>query len=275
MTTVITRVATLTAVLALGAAVSAHDGSGPEDPPGPPPFMIQGPFGPEIGGRVVAGRPYSAQTVTEMTQTLADGNRIVERTEGAVYRDGEGRTRREHTFTGMGPLPFGAAMRGRQVITIDDVVAGVQYALDPQAKEARQMRRWNGRPPEGLPRRQGGPGDRMGLFGEARGGSASATESLGTRTIEGLEAEGTRTTITIPAGEAGNEMPLEIVSERWVSNELQVSVLMRFVDPRMGERIHRLTSIARGEPSPQLFVVPADFKTVDGPERLMHPQRVP
>ena len=119
------------------------------------------------------------------------------------------------------------------------------------------------------------PGDRTGLFGEARGGSASATESLGTRTIEGLEAEGTRTTITIPAGEAGNEMPLEIVSERWVSKELQVSVLMRFVDPRMGERIHRLTSIARGEPSPQLFVVPADFKTVDGPERLMHPQRVP
>ena len=50
-----------------------------------------------------------------MTQTLADGNRIVERTEGAVYRDGEGRTRREHTFTGMGPMPLGAAMRGRQV----------------------------------------------------------------------------------------------------------------------------------------------------------------
>jgi len=246
-----------------------------------------GPFGAEGGGHIVKAQPYSAQTVTEMTQTLADGNRIVQRSEGAVYRDGEGRTRREHTLTGMGPMPFGPEMRGRQVIAIDDVVAGVQYALDPQARTARQTPRWDGR------RRRfgerpglGAPKDRIGAdrgagasvpadSREHGGGAAPAHESLGTKTIEGLEAEGVRTTLTIAAGEVGNEMPIDIVNERWVSKELQVPVLMRFVDPRVGERVYRLTSITRGEPSPQLFVVPADFKTVDAPERPMREKHLP
>ena len=131
------------------------------------------------------------------------------------------------------------------------------------------MRRWNGgRPPDGpADASRGARRTAWVSFGERTEARRRLRESLGTKTIEGLEAEGTRTTITIPAGEAGNELPLEIVSERWFSKELQVPVMMRFVDPRMGERIYRLTSIARGEPSPQLFVVPADFKTVDGPER--------
>jgi len=40
-------------------------------------------------------------------------------------------------------------------------------------------------------------------------------------------------------------------------------------------RVYRLTAIARGEPSPQLFVVPPDYKTVDGPERPFFEKRVP
>ena len=70
-------------------------------------------------------------------------------------------------------------------------------------------------------------------------------------------------------------MPIEIVTERWVSKELQVPVLIRFADPRVGERVYRLTGISRGEPSPQLFVVPPEFTMVDGPERLMRRKRVP
>ncbi len=270
MTNVFTRLATLAGMLALGAVVAAFDGPGPR----PPALMMYGPFGPESGGRVVKGQPYSAQTVTEMTQTLADGNRIAQRTEGAVYRDGEGRTRREHTFTGMGPMPFDGPMHGRQVIMIDDVVAGLQYALDPRAKTAHQVERWNGRRPGGPPMPPGVQMDRMPLDADRRG-SEPMREALGTKTIEGLEAEGSRTVITIPAGEAGNDLPIEIVNERWFSKELHVPVLMRFVDPRMGERVYRLTAIARGEPSPQLFVVPPDYKTVDGPERPFFEKRVP
>jgi hypothetical protein len=85
-------------------------------------------------------------------------------------------------------------------------------------------------------------------------------ESLGTQTIEGVAAEGTRVTFTIPAGKIGNERPLITVSERWYSAELQTVVLSKISDPRMGETTYRLTNIVRSEPDPALFQVPADYK---------------
>ena len=44
-------------------------------------------------------------------------------------------------------------------------------------------------------------------------GANSQTEALGTQTVEGVEAAGTRTTTTIAAGTIGNEQPIKIVSE--------------------------------------------------------------
>jgi hypothetical protein len=230
--------------------------------------MMQAPFGAESGGPVVKGAPFSARTVTESTQAVAGGNRIVQRSDGAVYRDRDGRTRHERGSTDAGPR-----MRGRQMITIDDVVAGVHYVLDTEAKTAQRMPRWNGRPPPDRVPEQ--PATRIGATGSDEGRAASARESLGTKIIEGLESEGTRTIVTVPAGDAGNNTPIQIVTERWVSRELQVPVLMRLADPRVGERVYRLTGISRGEPPPRLFNVPPEFTVVDGPERLMRRKRVP
>jgi hypothetical protein len=84
-------------------------------------------------------------------------------------------------------------------------------------------------------------------------------ESLGTQMIEGVQAEGTRATVTIPAGEIGNEQPINIVSERWYSPELQVVVMSRHSDPRMGETTYRLTNINRTEPAKSLFEIPSDY----------------
>src|SRR5689334_8018678 len=50
-----------------------------------------------ISGPPVKGAPYSAESVTESIQTLADGNRIVHRTSAMQYRDNDGRERREET----------------------------------------------------------------------------------------------------------------------------------------------------------------------------------
>ncbi|MEJ7607969.1 MAG: hypothetical protein WKF37_17300 [Bryobacteraceae bacterium] len=91
------------------------------------------------------------------------------------------------------------------------------------------------------------------------GKPTSRTEPLGKRTIEGLVAEGTRETLTIPAGEIGNERPIEIISERWQSEELQTLVMSRHNDPRMGETTYRLTGVRKGEPVKQLFEVPSDY----------------
>ncbi len=81
-------------------------------------------------------------------------------------------------------------------------------------------------------------------------------ESLGKQTIEGVVADGTRTTMTIPAGEIGNEQPLQVVTETWYSSELQAVVLSKRTDPRSGEHVTRMTNITRAEPSRSLFEVP-------------------
>ena len=71
--------------------------------------------------------------------------------------------------------------------------------------------------------------------------------------------------MTIPAGEIGNELPINIVSERWYSPELQTIVMTRRSDPRMGETVYRLTNINRSEPARSLFEVPADYTVKEGP----------
>ena len=93
--------------------------------------------------------------------------------------------------------------------------------------------------------------------------------------MEGVTVEGTKTTVTIPAGEIGNELPINVVSERWFSPDLKVLVMSRQSDPRFGETTYRLTNINRTEPSPDLFEVPADFKVFDPASRKSIFERKP
>src|SRR6185369_6285875 len=97
-------------------------------------------------------------------------------------------------------------------------------------------------------------------------GKNSRKESLGKQTIEGVEAEGTRSITTIAAGDVGNELPISIISESWYSAELQTVVMSKHSDPRVGENTYRLTNINRGEPAHSLFELPADY-TVKETER--------
>ena len=105
----------------------------------------------------------------------------------------------------------------------------------------------------------GGPNTMAG----APADGAYRNETLEPRLIEGLRAEGTRTTTTIAAGAMGNALPIEVVSERWYSPDLHVILMTRRYDPRFGETVYRLTNIDRSEPSPDLFKVPPDFKVQD------------
>jgi hypothetical protein len=243
-------------------------------PGGPPPlpappfvdfkvdmFAVE-PF--ETGGPV-EDAPYSAEIVSEVTQDLADGNRIERRTSGAVARDSRGRVRREHQLAAIGSvMPEGDA----RMVTISDPVADAHYSLDPMRKVAMRSRSPRVSGPTGV---AAGPmifseriGPEMAL--EVRGEPEPPdvkTEQLGTKEVEGVGAEGTRTTTTLPAGAIGNVRPIQIVSERWYSPELHVVVFSRRADPRFGETIYRLTNITRTEPDASLFQVPADYKRED------------
>lgn len=238
-------------------------------------------------GKLVKNAPYSAEAKTESTQTLSDGNRIVNKSTASIYRDSEGRTRREQALRAIGPFANDGAPS--QTIHISDPVAAVSYVLDPRAQVARKMPpmrfkfNYKTPPPDGT---SGGPhakgahrielhsdgvmdkkmtetGVAMGLLD--RNNPNSRTESLGKQNIGGVEAEGTKTTVTIPAGEVGNERLLEIVSERWYSPELQIVVMTRHIDPRFGENSYRLANIDRTEPARSLFEVPAGYRIEEGP----------
>jgi TonB family protein len=265
-----------------------------QGPEGPPPPGMPGDFvfianEMNFGGKTVKGAPYSAQAVTESVQTLTDGNRIVNKSTASLYRDSEGRTRREQTLKAIGG--FASSGEAPQTIFISDPVAGTSYMLDPRAHVARKMPPMNFRfqfkapapgervevplgppPPDRVERRQveierevvekTGPETKF-IWGW--GNHVANNEPLGKQNIEGVEAEGTRSTLTIPAGEIGNERPIEIVNERWYSAELQTVVMTRHADPRFGESSYRLTNIDRSEPAKALFEVPADYTMKTGP----------
>jgi hypothetical protein len=108
--------------------------------------------------------------------------------------------------------------------------------------------------------------DRPNASGSAKERPSSESEPLGTQTIEGLAAEGTRTTETIPVNYQGNDKEMKALSETWVSSELKTTILRKNSDPRSGEFTWRLVDINLSEPDYSMFQVPTDFKIVDDTE---------
>ncbi|MCA1589722.1 MAG: hypothetical protein LC730_05320 [Acidobacteria bacterium] len=253
--------------------------------------------------KAVKNLPFSAQAVSESMQTLADGNRIVRKWSNKMYRNSEGRIRREGS-SGPG-MAFGTHMFGDRAVTLLDPNGGYHYSLDTFARTARAMAV---HPPsigklegqnvfirrpmtekieiEGHAGQAAEGGQRyadtvkrtivQGIASTLENGVAAAiagpgqmtkydtrTESLGTQNIDGVEAEGTRTITTIPADAIGNERPIEIVYEKWYSKDLQIVVASRHTDPRFGEQTYRLTNINRTEPDPSLFELPNGYRLLD------------
>jgi hypothetical protein len=89
------------------------------------------------------------------------------------------------------------------------------------------------------------------------------TEKLGTKTINGVSAEGSRSVRTIPAGEEGNELPLEVVNESWHSRELGLTLMMIRDDPRQGRTVVEFEELSLAEPDAALFAAPAGYKVED------------
>jgi hypothetical protein len=233
-----------------------------------------------VEARITTGAPYSAEAVTESTQVLADGNRIGRKSLTRVYRDTEGRTRREEV-NDAGIVTM---------VSIVDPVAHVSYVLQPDSRTAYrenarivmpdmmrskmesatqsdQLVRVEPPPPPPAPpapgalrRRPPPPPPAPGAIRMERLAPGSMShEDLGAQDIEGVSATGTRTTSTIAAGAIGNLHPIKIVSEQWFSPDLQLLVMTKHNDPRTGDTTYRLQGLVRGEPDRSLFVLPADY----------------
>ncbi|MBO0861838.1 MAG: energy transducer TonB [Chloracidobacterium sp.] len=237
----------------------------------------------------VKNAPFSAEMVSECTQTLADGNHISQQATVMIYRDKEGRIRRESSLKVRDRNS--GEYKEYKTIQIADYFGGQNFTLDPQNHTATKLvsipaprdapgvikgstlnnntgaptpQRVSAAGPAGFAPSIGfapivcGPGAvRPTLLPGAR--SESKNESLGSQVIEGMAADGVLITHTIPAGSMGNERPIEITYERWYSNELQLDVLIKSVDPRSGESTQRMTNINLVEPDASLFEIPPDY----------------
>ena len=219
---------------------------------------------------------------------LADGNRIVRRTTARVYRDGKGRTRRET----LGPdgevrsIVISDPARGKS-FSVDPGTNTVHQTAVATfiSSEGGPVTVYTGKgssvgtTPHATAEAKGEPKLKVAREIEVKAAqqahvssagamtwvtsehasqaAASKKEDLGQRVIEGLTATGTRTTTEIAAGAIGNELPITVTGEEWVSADLKVLVMTRHADPRTGETTYRLTGIIRGEPDPSLFEPPA------------------
>ena len=225
---------------------------------------MRGPGGPGFGeGKVVTANPLTAKIVVTHENTLSDGNHISRTEQTTLYRDSQGRTRREMTVDAATPATGSVK---HSIITINDPVSGNRYMLDPTNKTARQMpldpRDHPGHSKSG----DGTKGPDGSSMSAAKSGLSenAQRDQLGTKTIEGYQATGERMTRTIPAGEIGNEKPINVVTERWFSSDLQLPLMVVHTDPLMGTATTKVSSVNRSEPDASLFQVPPDYKIVTG-----------
>jgi hypothetical protein len=221
-------------------------------------------------GEVVTAAPYTATATTESTQVLGDGNRIVNKTSSFVARDSQGRTRRETELHRIGTMPVDSP----KTVFINDPTTHTQYIFTPGGEATKVIRsegNWKVGPQiidlGGQHERSTKQkvifkvqSDHEGQPSSKENNEQVKHEDLGTQTIEGVSAQGKRETVTIPAGQIGNEKPIEIVTETWFSLDLHTLVLRKHSDPRMGDSTYRLTDIKRNEPDAALFQPPPGTK---------------
>jgi len=240
-----------------------------------PVFISSSPLGP-----AVTGKPFSGTEQRHSLQVLGDGTRIEHTDTNQYYRDGEGRTRVE--------MKAGE----NTMITISDPVAGFNVTLNPAEKTAHKMPFPAGFAAKAKMMAAGGPagfavadvaapvilneqrievrsGVAVGAIAggpnvtimrsESGSGTAPSSEDLGMQAINGVSAQGSRITLTIPAGQIGNDRQLSVVNERWFSSDLQMTVKSVNNDPRFGETTYELTNITQGAQDPTLFAIPSDY----------------
>ena len=210
-----------------------------------------------LANQVVKGKPFSASEERRFTQILGDGNRIETNQMNRVFRDSQGRTRVEDT---------------NGVVTIFDPVAGTRVELNPANRTARTVNA-GVLPVLNAIRVQAGEktatksGGKGGARGVAKGGTPETTETLRPQLVNGVMAQGTRSTITIPRGEIGNDREIRVVTERWVSDDLQTLIKSTNSDPRFGDTTYQLTGIVEREPDAYLFQIPGDYTVANPPGR--------
>jgi hypothetical protein len=232
-------------------------------------WLMSGDIG-RRSGKPVTGAPFSAQVIVDNTRTLPNGVHISESAIGALYRDSQGRIRRDKPRNG-----------DPEIAIIDDPVAGIQYRLhlfqhtvvklsygDMEAANRELEERRAAESAEREQKTAGEKAEREAASADKKREALSEprTEPLGAQLIEGIQAEGTRSTRTVAVGAMGNDKPFDVVQETWYSPALQMVVLFKMTNPARGDLVMRLANINQAEPARSLFEPPSDFAAAEKTE---------
>jgi hypothetical protein len=216
----------------------------------------------------VVDAPFSA-VATTVWRPPAGSGRAEMRATARYYRDRAGRVRIEQELVGHAGPP--------RVMLVPDTHGAEAYLLNP-------VDRTTGLIPRGLVQMMiGGGGNNnfilpltgarfMSFFQVPTTNLTSSEESLGQRTIEGIETTGRRFPVwsITSADNIG-------YAERWVSPDLKLVVYSHGEFSESGIVEYSLTRISRAEPRADLFAAPADYEvttakypfTWAGPKRML------
>lgn len=179
-----------------------------------------------------------------------------------VCHDSQGRVRRESWFYRSAEAPKSAA----KLVSIEilDPVASLVYNLDPQTKKAQRRTGSFAGGVSGAGGVAGGIANRgvlAGILGSSLGVTPAETSKyLGTKRINGVDADGNLRTTVFPSGHQGRAEDITITVETWYSFRINQQVRSIKTDPRNGDYEYEMTNIEIGEPDAALFRIPADYE---------------
>jgi hypothetical protein len=259
-------------------------------------------FGPMPAGQTVTGNPFSGAEQRHSLQVLGDGTHIEQTESTKIARDSQGRTRTEtvprnsdlpaivtiqdpaagvtwlldpaHKIANKLPMPSFQVTKnlgpgGATSVASTRAISAVNAPARAMTLQAQGAPGEAGQVVIHAMAGAGGADAGPGVETEVRKFDAASSvapvqEDLGTQNINGVVAKGTRSTITIPAGQIGNDRALQVVNERWYSDDLVMLVKSSNSDPRFGTTEFELTNISRAAPDPSLFQVPSDYFVNEG-----------
>ena len=214
------------------------------------------------GPPVVRDAPYFADIISTYDRTTPSGESLHREMRSRIYRDSQGRTRRE--------VEQISPTTAQQLVSvlINDPVSNTVTSLDPQTMTAHIRDGSVITPPKqavrGRPESLTAPPVASSDAVEAGTSTTEAkAEELGTRVIEGLTVKGTRITTPLASAAGGNKQPRTLVTSTWVSEELHIEVLTEIDDVPENHRTIRLVNIVRAEPESGLFEIPSGYAVVD------------
>ncbi len=216
-----------------------------------------------------AGSPFQAEKVTTLFHETQSKFAPQERPPMLVARDGQGRIRMEMTG-GKFKVEEGEGAGTEAVqhmVTICDPVSQKLVRLDTLRKTATIMPRIPESPRSGAPPQVGTPIQRAYCRTYAPIASVGTLQSadLGHQSIEGWDTQGVRTTRPMRAVINAEGTPETATTETWCSEELGVMLLRvtQVTGPFATKTEMKLTKIALGEPDPELFQIPPDYRVVE------------